>query len=120
MSRAGLRYQREAQGRGLLASVLNLTLLIFVEILCSASFPIGCVLFEQVVDNFGQFVGRGGRGFGRPEFTPHTAKKGPEITGAGTETLRRHAQSATGAILDPSAPRGEYFAATDLIIRTEA
>ena len=85
-----------------------------------APFPIGCVLFEHVVDNFGQFVGRGCRGLGRPEFTPHAAKKGPEIAGAGTETLRRHAQGATGAILDPATARGEYFAATDLIIRTES
>jgi hypothetical protein len=51
VSRAGLRHQREAQGLGLLASVLHLTLLIFVEILCGAPFPIGCFLFEHVGDN---------------------------------------------------------------------
>jgi hypothetical protein len=98
---------------------LDLTLLIFVEILSSASFPIGGTLFEHVIDNFRQFVGGGCRGFGRPKFTPHTAKKGPEIAGTGTETLGRHAQGATGAILDPSTPCGEHFATADLIVRTE-
>ena len=83
------------------------------------AFPIGCFLLEHVVDNFGQFVGRGRRGFGRPEFTAHAAKKGPEIAGARAETLRRHAQGATGPILDPSTARGEHFAATDLIVGTE-
>ena len=91
-----------------------------VERILGTPFPIGCVLFEHVVDNFGQFVGRGCRGLGRPEFTPHAAKKSPEIAGAGTETLRRHAQGATGAILDSSTTRGEHFAAADLIVGTEA
>src|SRR5262249_39736151 len=76
-------------------------------------------MFEHVIDNCSQLVGGGCRGFGRPEFTPHPAKKGSEIAGAGTETLGRHAQGATGAILHPSTARGEHFATADLIVRTE-
>ena len=78
------------------------------------------MLCEHVVEKVGQCVGRGGRGFRRPEFPPHAAKKGPERTGAGAETLRRHAQGATGAIVDPSAARGEHFTTPDRIVRTEA
>ena len=44
----------------------------------------------------------------------------PKIAGARAETLRGHAQGATGAILDPPTARGEHFAATDLMIGTEA
>jgi len=65
-------------------------------------------------------MGRGRRRFGRPQFAAHPAKKRPEIGGARAETLRGHAQGATGAILDPSTARGEHFATTDLIIGTEA
>jgi hypothetical protein len=39
------------------------------------------VLFEHVVDNFGQCVGRGGRGFVASGFTPHAAKKAPRELG---------------------------------------
>lgn len=78
------------------------------------------MLFEHMIDNFRQFVGGGCGGFRRPEFASHTAEKGPEIARAGPETLRRHPQGPTRAILDPSAARGEHFPATDLIVRTEA
>ena len=65
-------------------------------------------------------MGRGRRRFGRPQCAAHPAKKRPEIGGARAETLRGHAQGATGAILDPSTARGEHFATTDLMIGTEA
>ncbi len=73
-----------------------------------------------MIDNFGEFMGCGCRGLGRSKFTAHAAMKRPKIAGARAETLGGHAQGATGAILDPSTARGEYFAATDLIIRTES
>jgi hypothetical protein len=72
--RTGLRHQREAQGLGLLASWLHRTFLIFVPIIPGAPFPRGCWLFSHVVENFCQFVGRGCRGFGRPECTAHAAQ----------------------------------------------
>ena len=78
------------------------------------------MLCAQVVDNFGQVVGRGCRGGGRPELTPHAAPKGPERAGAGTETLRRPAPGATRALVDPSPARGEHVAAADLIVGTAA
>jgi hypothetical protein len=73
-----------------------------------------------MVDNVRQFMGRGRRGFGWSEFAAHAAKKCPQIAGARAETLRGHAQGATGAILDPPTARGEHFAATALIIGTKA
>ena len=73
-----------------------------------------------MLENFGEFMGCGCRGFGRSEFAAHAAMKRPKIAGARAETLGGHAQGATGAILDPATARGEYFAATDLIIRTES
>ena len=69
---------------------------------------------------FCQFMGRRGGGFGWPQFAPQAAKKRPQRAGARAETLRGHAQGATGTILDPSTTRGQYFATTDLIVRTEA
>ncbi len=68
----------------------------------------------------GQCVGRGWRGWRRPELTPHAATKGPERAGAGTETLRRPAPGATRALVDPSPARGEHVAAADLIVGTAA
>ena len=88
---ARLRHQIKSQVFGLFPQLSELTLLSFVEIISSTPFPIRCMLFEHVIDNVSQFVGGGCRGFGRPEFTPHPAKKGSEIAGAGTETLGRHA-----------------------------
>src|SRR6267142_2660281 len=73
-----------------------------------------------MIDNFGECMGCGCRGFGRSEFTAHAAKKRSKIAGARAETLGGHAQGATGAILDPPTACGEHFATTDLIIRTEA
>ena len=117
---ARLRHQIKSPVFGLFPQLSELTLLSFVEIISSTPFPIRCVLFEHVIDNCSQLVGGGCRGFGRPEFTPHPAKKGSEIAGARTETLGRHAQGATGAILHPSTARGEHFATADLIVRTES
>jgi hypothetical protein len=71
-------------------------------------------------ENFCQFMGRRRGGFGWPQCAPHAAKKRPKIAGTRAETLRGHAQGATGPIVDPSTPRGQDFATTDLIIRTEA
>ena len=63
-------------------------------------------------------MGCGRRRFGWPQCAAHTAKKRPKRAGARAETLRGHAQGATGAILDPPTARGEHCAATDLIIGT--
>ena len=73
-----------------------------------------------MIDHFGECMGCGCRGFGRSKFTAHAAMKRPKRAGARAETLGGHAQGATGAIVDPSTARGEDFAATDLLLRTEA
>ena len=73
-----------------------------------------------MIDHFGECMGCGCRGFGRSEFAAHAAMKRPKRAGARAETLGGHAQGATGAIVDPSTARGESFAATDLMIRTES
>ena len=117
---ACLRHQITSQVLGVLASLSELTLVIFVQIILCTACPIGCLLFEHMVENFCQFVGRGCRSFGWPEFTPHAAQKRPERAGAGAETVRGHAQGATGAIVDPPTARGAHVASTDLIIGTES
>jgi hypothetical protein len=73
-----------------------------------------------MIDNFGELMGGGCRGFGRSKFTAHATMKRPTRAGARAETLGGHAQGATGTILDPSTARGAYFAATDLMIRPES
>jgi hypothetical protein len=93
---------------------------IFVQIILGTACAIGCFLLQHMGENFRQLMGRGCRGFGWPQFAPHAAKKRPKIAGARAETLRGHAQGATGAIVDPPTACGQYFAATDLIIGTEA
>ena len=94
--------------------------MIFVQILLCTACLVGCFLFEHMVDNFRQFMGRGRGSFGWPQCAAHAAIKRPEIAGARAETLRGHAQGTTGPVLDPPTARGEHFAATDLIVRTEA
>ena len=93
--------------------------MIFLQIIRCPTFSIGGLLLQQVVQNCCELMGRGRRGFGWPQFAPHAAKKRPKIAGARAETLRGHAQGATGTILDPSTARGQHFAATDLILGTE-
>src|SRR5437899_7498059 len=115
-----LRHQIKSQVLGLFASLSELPLVIFVQILLGTVGSIGCLLLQHMVENFRQFMGRGRRGFGWPQFAPHAAKKRPKIAGARAETLRGHAQGATGTILDPSTARGQHFAATDLMLGTEA
>src|SRR5881409_475818 len=110
-----LRHQSKSAVLGLFASLSELTLVIFVPIILGTACSIGCLLLQHMVENFRQFMGRGRRGFGWPQFAPHAAKKRPKIAGARAETLRGHAQGATGTILDPSTARGQHFAATDLI-----
>ena len=114
-----LRHQIQSEVLGLFASLSELTLVIFVQIILGTACAIGCFLLQHMGENFRQCMGRGRGGFGWPQFAPHTAKKRPKRAGAGAETLRGHAQGATGAILDPSTARGASFAATDLMIRTE-
>ena len=111
--RAGRWHQRAAQGRGRRASWWQLTRRLLGAIILGAPGPRGGGLLAHGGENVGPLVGRGGRGLGRPEFPPHAAKKGPESAGAGTETLRRQAPGAPGAILDPSPPRGAHWAAAD-------
>ncbi len=115
-----LRHQIKSQVLGLLASLSDLTFVIFVQILLCTTCPIGCLLLQHVRENFGECMGRGGRGFGRPQCAAHAAKKRPKIGGARAETLRGHAPGATGAMLDPPTARGEPCAATDLMIGTKA
>ena len=94
--------------------------MIFVQIILCTACPIGGFLLQHMVDNFCQFMGRRGGGFGWPQFAPHAAKKRPKIAGTRAETLRGHTQGTTGPILDSSTTRGQDFATTDLIIRAEA
>ncbi len=94
--------------------------MIFVQIILCTTCPIGCFLLQHMVENFCQFMGRRRGGFGWPQCAPHAAKKRPQRAGARAETLRGHAQGATGPIVDPAPPRGQYCATTALMIRTEA
>ena len=115
-----LRPQSPSQVLGLLASLAELTLVIFVQrLLCTAG-PIGCVLLQQVRENVCACMGRGRRRFRWPQCAAHAAIKRAERAGARAETLGSQAQGATGPILDPPTARGEHCAATDLMIGTKA
>ena len=94
--------------------------MIFGQIILCTACPIGGFLLQHMVDNFCQFMGRRGGGFGWPQCAPHAAKKRPKIAGTRAETLRGHTQGTTGPILDSSTTRGQDFATTDLMIRAEA
>ena len=120
VSIACLRHQIESQVLGLLASLSDFALLIFVHGMLCTAFQIRCFLLQHVRDNFRQFVGRGRRRFGWPQFAAHAAIKRSEIAGARAETLGSHAQGATGPILDTPTARGEHFATTNLVIGTES
>ena len=116
----GLRHDIKSQILRLLASLSELTLMIFVQIILCTTCPIGCFLLQHMVENFCKFMGRGRRRFRRSQFATHAAMKCPERAGARAETLGGHAPGAPGAILDPPTACGEHFAATDLVIGTEA
>lgn len=116
----GVRHSIKSQVFGLLASLSELPLVIFVQILLCTACLVGCLLFEHMVENFRQFMGRGRGGFGWPQLAAQAAIKRPERAGARAETLRGHAQGTTGPVLDPPTARGAHFAATALIVRTAA
>ena len=82
-----LRRQIKSQVLGLFASLSELTLVIFVQIILCTACSIGCFFLQHMVENFRQCMGCGGRGFGWPQFAPHAAKKRPKIAGARPETL---------------------------------
>lgn len=88
--------------------------------LLGTAFPRRGFFLQHVIENCRQFVGRGRRRFRWPQFAAHAAIKRAESAGARAETLGRHAQGATGPILDPPTARGEHFATTNLVIGTEA
>jgi hypothetical protein len=88
---ACLRHQRESEVLGLLAKLPELTLMIFVPIRLGATFPIGGFLLSHVRENFCEFMGCGGRGFGWPQCAAHAAIEGSEIARTLPQTLRRHA-----------------------------
>ena len=73
-----------------------------------------------MVENFRQFMGRGRRGFGWPQFAAHAAIKRPEIAGARAETLAAMRKARLARFWTRRLPVDEHFAATDLIIGTEA
>lgn len=116
---ACLRHQSKSEVLGVLASLSNLTLLIFLRRIRGTAFLIGGFLLEHVIDNCGECMGRGRRRFRRPQFAAHAAREGPEITRAIPQTLRRHTQGATGPIVDPPTARGEHFAATHAVVWAE-
>jgi hypothetical protein len=116
---ACLRHQSQAEVLGWLAELSALTLVFFVPIRLGTTFPIGRVLLEQVRENCGEFMGRGGRGLGRPQFAAHAAREGAERARALPQTLRRHAQGPAGPIVAPSTARREPFAATNPVVGTE-
>ena len=117
---AGLRHSIEAEVLGLLASLCAFALLSAGQIILCPAFPIRGFFLQHVRENVRQCVGGGCRRFRWPQFAAHAARKRAEIAGARAETLGRHAQGATGPILDPPTARGEHFAPTKLVIGTEA
>jgi hypothetical protein len=117
---ACLKHHIESQMLGLLAAWSALALLILVQIMRGPTCLIGCFVLQHRRDNFGACLGGGCRGFGRAECAAQAAMKRPKRAGPRAETVGGHAPGATGAILDPPTARGEYWAATDLLSRTES
>ena len=105
---------------GWLASVSELTLVICVQILLCTAYPIGCFLLQHVLEHCGELVSRGRRRFRWPQFAAHAALQRSERAGARAETVGRHAQGATGPMLDTPTARGEHCASTHLVLGTEA
>ena len=116
---ACLRHQSKAEVLGLLAELTELTLVLFVPRRLGTTFPIGRFLLYHVIEHFCEFMGRGSRGFGRPQFAAHAAIEGAEIARTLPQTLRRHAPGTAGPILDPATARRAHFAAPHPVVGTE-
>ena len=114
-----LRDQVESQLGGLLASLSEPACLILLEICLGTLCAIGRFLLQHMVDNFGEFMGRGRRGFRWPEFATHAALERSEVTRTRPQTLCGQAQGATRPILDAPTTRREHFAATNPVVGTE-
>jgi hypothetical protein len=92
--------------------------LILLEIRLGTLCAIGRFLLQHMVDNFGEFRGRGRRGFRWPEFARQATIERAEVTRTRPQTLRGQAPGATRPILDAPPTRREHFAATHLVIGT--
>ncbi len=116
---AWLRRQSKSQVLGLLASWSHLALVIFLQLMLCITFARGCLLLQHGRENCCELMGRSRRRCGRPACAAHPAQERPQRAGARAETLRGHAQGATGPIVDPPTARSEHCAATDAVLGTE-
>ena len=97
----------------LVASLSERALVIFLPRMLGTVCAIGGLLLQHGGENVRAWMRRGCGGLGRPQCAPHAAIKRSESAGARAETLRGHAEGATGPIVDPPTARGAHGAATD-------
>ena len=76
--------------------------------------------FKHKVDNAGEFVGRGGNGFGGTELSTFAAIVGAEGAVAMTEGLGGDSEGGVGAIFGVLGASREAFTAGDGIVGAEA
>ena len=81
---------------------------------------IGAAVFDQMMEDAGQFMGGGGDGFRGAETGFHPAEEVAESALAALEALGGHAQGVGGAAFDVAGGDGEDTAAGDAVVRAEA
>src|SRR6201987_5343459 len=80
---------------------------------------VGLLCAQQVVNDSGQFVGRGCDRLGSAELPCDAAEKFAEIIFSAMQWLSAHAQGGRYPTSHASAFGEKYFAATDLLLRAE-
>lgn len=81
---------------------------------------IGAAVFDEVMQDAGEFMGRGGDGFRSTEPGFHPAEEVAEGGLAALEALGGHAQGVGGAAFHIAGGDGEDAPACDAVIRAEA
>ncbi len=81
---------------------------------------VGFTVFDETIDDPGQFVSGGGDGFGCPESGLHATVEAAQGALAPFQRGGGQAQSVAGSVDDATRSTAEHFAAADAIVRTKS